>query len=93
MITKERAYKIAEIIAICVFFTLGCYVGRISMENFDNSLTAFNIPALATLLIGDILVRLTVLALKDPERQKRKTVAKTRRVFDAHDEFAGVKAA
>lgn len=92
MITKERAYKIAEIIAICVFFTLGCFVGRLSMDSFGNSLTAFSIPAIATLLTGDILVRLTVLALKDPARKNRKLSAEKRRVFDTPDEFAGVKA-
>lgn len=93
MITKERAYKIAEIIAICVFFTLGCFMGRLSMDSFGNTFTAFNLPAIVTLLLGDLLVRLTVLALKDPARKNRKIGTEKKRVFNAHDELAGMKAA
>ena len=93
MLTKERIFKLGEIFAICIIFIAACFVGKSCMSYGSDRMTTFNLPAIAILLAGDILMRLAVRAIKAPAREKKNIVIETNSVFEAQDDLATVKTA
>ena len=51
---RENKLNILDISIVCILFTIGCFVGKLVMENVADTWIAFNGPALGILALGEL---------------------------------------
>ena len=55
MLDHEKKLNILDISIVCILFTIGCFVGKMVMENVGGKWIAFNGPALGILILGELI--------------------------------------
>lgn len=51
----EKLLQIIDIVTICAFFTIGCFLGKLMMKNTSDTWLAFNGSAIGVVIIGEVV--------------------------------------